>query len=115
MGLPVTQVETWETKAYEYGITMPIPEMAEPSADWGDTGVKLSAKCPGAQYCGNPNADANCTIVANKTFKVPTFTVQSPFPPMIEAPPLKAKFMFPPRAILPGYCPNYPKKEAPPS
>ena len=115
MGLSVTEIEEWEAKAYDYGVQLPIPAMSEPSANWGDTGIKLSAKCPAAEYCGNPNVDANCTVVTNRTFKTPTFTAQSPFPATTEAPPLQSNFMFPPRVIIPKHCPNYPKKEAPPS
>ena len=114
MGLSTTEIEKWEATVYESGISMPVSEMAEPPADWADSGVKLKATCPGASYCGNPNAAANCTVETNRSFKVPTFAIQSPFPPTVEAPPLQARFMFPPRVIIPGDCPNYPNYQAPP-
>ena len=115
MGLPVTELQLWEQKVFEFGIELPIPEMEIPPIDWGGAGLNWKVTCPGATYCGNPSAEENCTLEIIKPFKVPSFSVEIPFPPEISIPPLKVRFAFPPKAVMPIYCPNYPESEGPPS
>ena len=105
----------WEQKVFEFGITLPVPEMPKPSAGWGDLGIHLKFTCPGAIYCGNPDAAKNCSIELLKPLTVPGFSIALPFPPTITLPPLKFRVVFPPKVVLAANCPNYPEEEAPPA
>jgi hypothetical protein len=112
-----TEISVWEQKVYEFGITLPLPPMPEPSADWGvpGLGLDLKATCPGAPFCGNPDADKNCSIGLKKPLKIPGFSFALPFPPEISVPAISFRIAFPPAVIIPGQCPNYPEQTAPPA
>jgi len=105
----------WEQKVFEFGVTLPIPEVPKPSADWGSMGIALKFVFPGAIYCGNPDAEENCSLEVIKPLTIPGFSVALPFPPEIKLPPLKFRIVFPPKVVLAGFCPNYPEQEAPPA
>jgi len=112
--MPTTELKVWEQKVYEFGITLPLPPMPEPPADFGipGLGLDLKATCPGAPYCGNPDADKKCSIPLKLPMKTPTYSYALPFPPKISVPPLKFRITFPPPVILPMQCPNYPDQKA---
>ncbi len=112
---PVIELKLWESKVYEFGITLPIPELPRPTVEWGPIGLNFKLICPGSAYCGNPDPDAKCSKILKLPFKIPGFSVSLPFPPKISIPPLKIRIVVPPRVILPIHCPMYPEKEAPPS
>ena len=112
---PVVELEVWEQKVYEFGVELPLPEMPKPTADWGPIGLAFNAVCPGAPYCGNPDAETNCGAEVSIPFKIPGFSFVLPFPPTISLPPMKVRIAFPPKVILPINCPNYPEQEGLPA
>lgn len=111
MAIPEVQLELWEQQVYEFGITLPLPEMPKPSADWGPVGLNLKLTCPGAAFCGNPDAEANCSIGLKQPLKIPGFAISLPIPE-ISLPPMKLRVVVPPKVIVPISCPAYPEEEA---
>ena len=105
------QLQLWEQQVYEFGITLPLPEMPKPTADWGGLGLNLKLTCPGAALCGNPDADTNCSIEIIQPLKIPGFLIALPIPEL-KLPPMKVRVVVPPKVILPVECPAYPKEEA---
>jgi hypothetical protein len=110
----IIDLQLWESKVYEFGITLPIPELPKPTASWGPIGLAFKLTCPGQIVCGNPDADKNCSWKYELPFKIPGFSVTLPFPPAIKIPPLKIRIVIPPKVILPIYCPMYTEQNAPP-
>lgn len=111
MAIPQVELELWEQTVYEFGITLPIPEMPKPSADWGGVGLNLKLTCPGAPFCGNPDADTNCSISLLQPLEIPGLSISLPIPE-IYLPPMKLRVVVPPKVIIPISCPNYPEEEA---
>jgi|MudIll2142460700_1097286.scaffolds.fasta_scaffold209902_2 hypothetical protein len=120
-------LSVWEQKVFDFGVDIPLPPMPEPPAEWGlpGVGLDLKATCPGAPFCGNPDADKNCSKGVKKPLTIPEYIPAIPFPPEINIPPMKFRVVFPPTSIIPtppkgsggvpgkgGGCPNYPDKEA---
>ena len=114
------ELSLWEQKVFEFGFEFPLP-MPEPPTEWGVPGIGLDlvATCPGAPFCGNPDAKKNCSKGLKKPLKIPAYVYALPFPPVVKMPPMKFRVVFPPTVIIPtppkgkggGGCPNYPDKE----
>jgi len=115
------ELSVWEQKVFEFGIELPLPPMPEPPTEWGlpGMGLDLKATCPGAPFCGNPDAATKCSKGLKKPLKIPAYAFVLPFPPEIKVPPMMWRVVFPPTVIIPtppkgkkgGGCPNYPDKE----
>lgn len=106
------EISLWEQKVYEFGIEVPPFLLAPPSIDLSTSFVfDLSAMCPGAPYCGNPDAPKNCTIGKKIVQKLPLPPI--PLPNFLfTMPPMMVRFTFPPKLLIPIFCPRYPNAES---
>lgn len=112
-GIPTINLSLWTQKIFEFGITLPIPELPKPSLSFGGISLALKLTCPGAPFCGNPNAPKNCSWTVVSQFKIPGFTLVLPFPPKISLPKLKVKIAIPPKWMIPLSCPKFPDANPP--
>jgi hypothetical protein len=105
--MPVNLV-LWNQKIFEFGLEITGAfAIAAPPLEWGSYSVNLKATCPGAAFCGNPDADENCSIFKKAQVSLPGFSISLPSLAM-KIPSFVIKFAFPPSVIIPLSCPNYP-------
>jgi len=110
--MPAISITPWEQQTYTIGIELPIPPLPELPEVTMAVKLDLIATCPGAVYCGNPDALKNCSIGRVVGFDLSDIIPIVPFPPDIPVPKLSVSFVFPPQILIPINCPNYPEKKS---